>query len=71
MATEDEIKHKLQTALEADHVEVSGCLSPLPVELISHICRQVIDTSNGCGQGFDCIVVSEKFEGKKVLEKHR
>jgi stress-induced morphogen len=35
------------------------------------LCVQVVDTSNGCGQGFDVVVVAEAFEGKKLLEKHR
>ncbi|XP_020585277.1 protein BOLA2 [Phalaenopsis equestris] len=35
----------------------------------SHL--QVIDTSGGCGASFDVEVVSEKFEGKRLLERHR
>ena len=32
---------------------------------------QVVDTSGGCGASFDVAVVSEQFEGKKLLERHR
>ena len=32
---------------------------------------QVQDTSGGCGASFDVAVVSEQFEGKKLLERHR
>ncbi|KAK8942976.1 hypothetical protein KSP39_PZI009600 [Platanthera zijinensis] len=32
---------------------------------------EVIDTSGGCGASFDVEVVSEKFEGKRLLERHR
>ena len=32
---------------------------------------QVIDTSGGCGASFDVAVVSDQFEGKKLLERHR
>ncbi|BDA47018.1 probable BolA-like protein 2 [Coccomyxa sp. Obi] len=31
----------------------------------------VIDTSGGCGASFDVAVVSEQFEGKRLLERHR
>ncbi|KAJ3157533.1 hypothetical protein HDU86_003184 [Geranomyces michiganensis] len=32
---------------------------------------EVVDTSNGCGQSFDVIIVSKKFEGKPTLQRHR
>jgi stress-induced morphogen len=32
---------------------------------------ETIDTSDGCGQSFECIIVSNAFEGKSVLQKHR
>ncbi|KAL8211309.1 hypothetical protein R6Q57_005746 [Mikania cordata] len=35
----------------------------------SHI--EVIDTSGGCGTSFKVEVVSEQFEGKRLLERHR
>ncbi|OAY67790.1 Protein BOLA2 [Ananas comosus] len=35
----------------------------------SHL--EVIDTSGGCGASFDIEIVSEKFEGKRLLERHR
>ncbi|XP_072971901.1 protein BOLA2 [Typha angustifolia] len=35
----------------------------------SHI--GVIDTSGGCGASFEIEIVSEKFEGKRLLERHR
>ncbi|CAA2962669.1 BOLA2, partial [Olea europaea subsp. europaea] len=31
----------------------------------------VIDTSGGCGASFTVEIVSEKFEGKRLLERHR
>ncbi|TPX57055.1 hypothetical protein PhCBS80983_g04088 [Powellomyces hirtus] len=31
----------------------------------------VIDTSNGCGQSFDVVIVSKLFEGKPLLQRHR
>ncbi|GLU13254.1 hypothetical protein SLE2022_298970 [Rubroshorea leprosula] len=33
--------------------------------------REVIDTSGGCGAGFAIEIVSEQFEGKRLLERHR
>ncbi|KAL7192517.1 hypothetical protein ACSBR2_024365 [Camellia fascicularis] len=35
----------------------------------SHL--EVIDTSGGCGASFAIEIVSEKFEGKRLLERHR
>ena len=39
---------------------------------IVSICSQVVeDTSDGCGAKFAAIVVSEQFEGKPLLQRHR
>ncbi|KAE9602792.1 hypothetical protein Lal_00049606 [Lupinus albus] len=35
----------------------------------SHV--EVIDTSGGCGASFVVEIVSEQFEGKRLLERHR
>ncbi|KAF7840070.1 protein BOLA2 [Senna tora] len=35
----------------------------------SHI--EIIDTSGGCGASFAIEIVSEQFEGKRLLERHR
>ncbi|EXB76036.1 hypothetical protein L484_012189 [Morus notabilis] len=35
----------------------------------SHL--EVIDTSGGCGASFAVEIVSTKFEGKRLLERHR
>lgn len=32
---------------------------------------EVIDHSDGCGEKFSCLVVSEKFRGKPLLQRHR
>jgi len=32
---------------------------------------EVFDTSGGCGQSFDVIVVSDRFEGINRLQRHR
>ncbi|CAB4408914.1 bola-like protein [Rhizophagus irregularis] len=32
---------------------------------------EVIDTSGGCGQNYDVVIVSSVFEGKTLLQKHR
>ncbi|CBZ53287.1 putative BolA-like domain containing protein [Neospora caninum Liverpool] len=29
------------------------------------------DKSCGCGAAFDCVIVSEAFDGKKLLQRHR
>nr|KAJ0221136.1 hypothetical protein LSAT_V11C200073960 [Lactuca sativa] len=33
--------------------------------------QEVIDTSGGCGASFQVEIVSEEFEGKRLLERHR
>ncbi|XP_078434415.1 bolA-like family protein [Wolffia australiana] len=32
---------------------------------------QVVDTSGGCGASFEIEIVTGKFEGKRLLERHR
>eukprot|EP01135_Chromosphaera_perkinsii_P007487 Nk52_evm2s884 gene=Nk52_evmTU2s884 len=32
---------------------------------------EVIDTSGGCGSNFEAIIVSDEFEGKATLARHR
>ncbi|KIP09404.1 hypothetical protein PHLGIDRAFT_116355 [Phlebiopsis gigantea 11061_1 CR5-6] len=32
---------------------------------------EIIDQSNGCGENYAVLVVSEAFEGKKTLARHR
>ncbi|KAK9807727.1 hypothetical protein WJX72_007244 [[Myrmecia] bisecta] len=31
----------------------------------------VLDTSGGCGASFEVAVVSDQFEGKKLLDRHK
>ncbi|KAK9685731.1 hypothetical protein K7432_015400 [Basidiobolus ranarum] len=31
----------------------------------------VVDISGGCGQSFEVVIVSSKFEGKPPLQRHR
>ncbi|KAI4365505.1 hypothetical protein MLD38_021485 [Melastoma candidum] len=35
----------------------------------SHL--EVVDTSGGCGASFDVVIVSEQFQGKRLLDRHR
>ncbi|EIN05825.1 bola-like protein [Punctularia strigosozonata HHB-11173 SS5] len=32
---------------------------------------EITDTSNGCGENYSVVVVSEAFEGKTTLARHR
>lgn len=34
-------------------------------------CIKVEDFSDGCGAKFNCLIVSEEFNGKAMLERHR
>lgn len=33
--------------------------------------QEVKDTSGGCGQSFEAVIVSSQFEGKPLLARHR
>jgi stress-induced morphogen len=33
--------------------------------------QEVVDESDGCGGKFSCVVVSEKFRGKPLIQRHR
>ncbi|KAI4454391.1 dolichyl glycosyltransferase [Holotrichia oblita] len=35
------------------------------------ISTEVVDESDGCGGKFSCVIVSDKFEGKTLLQRHR
>ena len=37
----------------------------------SEILQEIEDTSGGCGQSFEAVIVSAQFEGKRLLERHR
>lgn len=53
------------------------CLSDFGIHLIARLItnvsfQEVIDeTTGGCGQKFSTVIVSEKFEGKPLLQRHR
>ncbi|RWS25514.1 bolA-like protein 2 [Leptotrombidium deliense] len=32
---------------------------------------EVNDVSDGCGAKFDCVIVTDKFDGKPLLQRHR
>ncbi|RHZ49130.1 hypothetical protein Glove_529g50 [Diversispora epigaea] len=32
---------------------------------------EVVDTSGGCGNSFEVVIVSSMFEGKSILQRHR
>ncbi|KAL1342134.1 hypothetical protein AAHE18_09G137000 [Arachis hypogaea] len=47
-----------------------ACFIPT-ISVGSTLTREVIDTSGGCGASFVVEIVSEEFEGKRLLERHR
>ncbi|CAL9229764.1 unnamed protein product [Arabidopsis halleri] len=48
-----------------EQVEASLTSKLKPIHL------EVIDISGGCGASYEVEVVSEQFEGKRLLERHR
>ena len=39
--------------------------------MVSYCVQHVVDTSDGCGAKFEVQIVSAKFEGVKLLGRHR
>ena len=50
-------------------VTESSLKSKLEQELEAKVTIQ--DTSNGCGQSFECTIITDKFIGLKKLQRHR
>ncbi|KAM0875899.1 hypothetical protein ACQ4PT_036513 [Festuca glaucescens] len=48
-----------------EDVEAAVAAALSPTHLV------VTDTSGGCGASYEIEVVSDKFEGKRLLERHR
>ncbi|KAH6563543.1 hypothetical protein BASA50_002574 [Batrachochytrium salamandrivorans] len=46
-------------------------LETLFTEKLAPSYLQIQDTSDGCGQSYDVLIVSTMFEGKSVLQRHR
>lgn len=51
---------------ENSHQQVRCRSPPLPVTT-----QSCVDVSDGCGAKFEAIIVSDKFEGVALLERHR
>ena len=51
---------------EDSHQQVRCRSPPLPVTT-----QSCLDVSDGCGAKFEAIIVSDKFEGVALLERHR
>ena len=54
------------------------CIRTLRVRVLNcgliFICvslQEIKDTSGGCGQSFEAVIVSSQFEGKPLLARHR
>ncbi|KAK9480653.1 bola protein [Lipomyces japonicus] len=51
----------------------------VPVQYLDTVIRErleavhvdIIDTSGGCGQAFEVVIVSPKFKGKSPIMRHR
>ncbi|KAM6563563.1 hypothetical protein CsatB_023561 [Cannabis sativa] len=65
---------------EQVHSTLTSKLSPIHLKsfpfsfeygFCSFLFSGVIDTSGGCGASFAVEIVSEQFEGKRLLERHR
>ncbi|GIX64481.1 BolA family protein [Babesia caballi] len=39
--------------------------------LLAPVFLRVVDNSGGCGAAFHAYIVSQQFDGKKLLERHR
>jgi stress-induced morphogen len=71
--TAEILKDKLEKELEATHVEIQD-LSGSSAQQYSHHCEEhtlMARWIGGCGQMFEAIIVSPKFEKKMTLARHR
>ncbi len=46
-------------------------MSTINIIVICVYIQEVSDTSGGCGQNIEVVVVSDVFEGKGLLQRHR
>eukprot|EP00842_Homolaphlyctis_polyrhiza_P006628 jgi/Hompol1/6967/HPOL_000870-RA len=46
-------------------------LSALFTEKLTPTFLEITDTSDGCGQSYEVVIVSAAFEGKSLLQRHR
>ncbi|QHN92837.1 hypothetical protein DS421_17g587400 [Arachis hypogaea] len=62
-----EVNARVSLNLKCKKLQVESCLKSKlnPTHL------EVVDTSGGCGASFVVDIVSEEFEGKRILERHR
>ncbi|KAL4381764.1 hypothetical protein AHAS_Ahas04G0166100 [Arachis hypogaea] len=61
------VNARVSLNLKCKKLQVESCLkSNLN---LTHL--EVVDTSGGCGASFVVKIVSEEFEGKRLLERHR
>ncbi|KAK6152408.1 hypothetical protein DH2020_015043 [Rehmannia glutinosa] len=70
--TKEQVESTLNSKLNPSHLVIS----PFPSHVYAGDClifffSEVIDTSGGCGASFAIEIVSEQFEGKRLLERHR
>ncbi|KAG2278212.1 hypothetical protein Bca52824_060767 [Brassica carinata] len=57
---------------EQVEASLTSKLNPVHLPLFFfRLYKEVIDTSGGCGASFAVEIVSEEFEGKRLLERHR
>ncbi|RYR49193.1 hypothetical protein Ahy_A07g035505 [Arachis hypogaea] len=61
------VNARVSLNLKCKKLQVESCLKSKlnPTHL------EVVDTSGGCGASFVVDIVSEEFEGKRILERHR
>lgn len=60
------------TSIMSSNVSESSLLDKLKTDKTlqaSHI--DIVDTSGGCGQSFNAVIVSDAFAGKSLLQRHR
>ena len=64
-------KPNTQSSCDSSSVLIFIFISTPRFILISILFQKVEDLSDGCGMKFSCVIVSSKFEGKPLLQRHR
>ena len=52
--------------VDAEHLRAKFAASSIEPSVV-----EVVDTSDGCGSKFECVIVSEKFDAVPLLQRQR
>ena len=66
MTSTSVITSKLEERFKPEHL-----VGTINIITITSFLQEVKDVSEGCGQSFEVVIVTEEFKGKGLLQRHR